>query len=403
MLRLPLTKDCSPFARKPTHLLDYSGRMPPAERSRHLVRPRKRLARGWAVLAGIAHLIRPGALVTPADISALPPSPPLDSLANDGSQGPLLQPEAHEIEEALTTRRVVAAMPGPPAGPASWQLRYWTQWWDSDTPQSGDGDQELISEFLQLWPATCGGQPPVGLDCTTFDYKRKVSIAWFNTKDKLEIPCSLAQGGIRCLNAQNPKGCSNYRIRIDCGPPMVTPAPSFSPSIAKTLAPTRWVDRSKACSGNGVTVCTTRTDACDCLCDPGWHTDDCSAYVLNAAIDGETNECEGAPLSLPLTSLMPGRQYLSCSENRTSWQSRSFLNVSLSVAPTSPVSCQLSSSDVTVATPSLTSVSFSPGDVASKEVSATSHADDTSSFRGSSIVGDVIFLFRSGCWAPSTQ
>jgi hypothetical protein len=107
------------------------------------------------------------------------------------------------------------------------------------------------------------------------------------------------------------------------------------------------------------------------LCDPGWYsqnTDDCSAYVLHTAIDGDTNECEGVPLLLPLMPLMPGRQSLSCSENRTSWRSRSFLNVSLSVAPTAPVRCQLSSSDVTVATPDLLSVSFSPGDLTSKEV-----------------------------------
>jgi hypothetical protein len=128
-----------------------------------------------------------------------------------GQQGPLPQAEAQRIFSSLSVDKLAALLPGIPVAYTSWQLPSWTGWWDSDSPQSGDGDQELVSELLEKYPLACDGRPPVGLYCETEDGR-----PWSSVKEILDVPCSLALGGIRCLNAQNPPGCSNYRIKLDC-------------------------------------------------------------------------------------------------------------------------------------------------------------------------------------------
>ena len=70
-----------------------------------------------------------------------------------------------------------------------------------DSPASGDGDEELVSTVRLMNPALCGGGEPTGIYCKT----AADDLSWESTGETLAVPCSLAAGGLRCLNRDNPQ------------------------------------------------------------------------------------------------------------------------------------------------------------------------------------------------------
>ena len=98
------------------------------------------------------------------------------------------------------------------------------------------------------------------------------------------------------------------------------------------------------------------------MCDPGWFQTNCSDFVLEAWINGSTNECQGVPMQLPLSAVLPGRQTVNCSEGRTAWNGRSSLQLSVKAAPKAPISCQLTARTPLEARPASPALQFTAND-----------------------------------------
>ena len=130
----------------------------------------------------------------------------------------------------------------------------WGGWsdWFSSFPNS-IGDEELVDSILGMNPSLCAGIRPIAIYCQTVQ-----GVSWRETNETLQIKCSLAGGGIRCLNIDNLGGCSDYRIRLKC-PTAVSTAQPTAPLAAKQTStptsPSSTPSRCEcACSGHGVHV-----------------------------------------------------------------------------------------------------------------------------------------------------
>ena len=148
-----------------------------------------------------------------------------------------------------------------------------------------------------------------------------------------------------------------------------TGAPSFPPARATLTSPPTQAPTAPpgsccppTCSGHG--VCSEAL--CACVCDPGWFRTNCSDFVLEAWVNGSTNECQGASLRLNLSAVLPGMQTVGCSEERTAWKARSSLELSVKAAPTALVTCQLTSQNPAEAKPANLPLEFSGDDYAPK-------------------------------------
>jgi hypothetical protein len=277
-----------------------------------------------------------------------------------GTSGELHETVRQQLFDSLSKEKLrayTAAHDDAKVEAVSWSFPQWSDWRDMDDPTTLDGDEELIAPGESV----CADGEPLYVLCTTVD-----NVSWAHTNETLDVPCSLAQGGVvlRCLNSQNPKrGCSDYRIRFLCGGKMTaqptaqpTALPTANPTADPTLQPVISAGVSEpctcsaGCSGHG--SCQRSETGCRCECSPGWYKGDCSSFVLEVSINGTTNECEGA-VSAPNSALVPAIQELSCSEQRSGWMSqRSTLKVGVKYdyKLQGPVQCKLTSSNNAEAT-----------------------------------------------------
>ena len=153
---------------------------------------------------------------------------------------------------AATTPATAATTPATTCAPG------WSQWMNTDSPNTGDGDMETLTD--QQKQQLCLGGQLVEIDCQTVDGIPIYSSGEIAT-------CELSSGMI-CNNADNfPIPCSDYQVRYRCecgsGPtmvptsgPSVTPyAPGTSPSNVVTTCSrsfwTAWINKDIPSTGDG--------------------------------------------------------------------------------------------------------------------------------------------------------
>ena len=283
-----------------------------------------------------------------------------------------------ELMQALRGPELQSVIPISPVEAVSSTWGDWTEWFSS--PLSVTGDEELVDVILSANPSACSGRPPIAVYCQTI-----AGVSWRETGDRLDINCSLANGGIRCLNRDNPAyGCSDYRLRIKC--PALTPAPSHAPTTrspsatprpaitrppstlppllpprpAATAAPSEIpsapVGCDGGCSGHGVCVDQLRR----CRCNIGWLPPSCYDHAISVGITADTNECQGGAVRLPMPSIVPGDQYVQCLPNSSRFVAESFVTLRLMVATTWPVTCRLGTNRSDEVSFSLSEITLQP-------------------------------------------
>ncbi len=337
-------------------------------------------------IAGVKSIIArllPGVAASDVHIELLPGSVVLRITVIKASQ-PATQLAMDGLMQALRGPELQGAIPFTPVEAVSTSWGDWTGWFSS--PLNSTGDEELVNEILAANPSVCVGRPPVAVYCQSVD-----GVPWRETGDVLQLNCSLAAGGLRCLNRDNPGGCKDYRMRIKCpapteAPTPATPAPSpaldlllgfeangtkllaktpapsttpYAPSTTATpsVTPSRPLGCDSSCSGHG--LCIDRLSG-DCRCDSGWLPPDCSEPPITVAITADTNECQGAAVRLPMPSTVPGEQYVQCQENRSSFNAESYVYIRLIVQPLGPVTCRMGTNRSDEVSLSLTDVTLQP-------------------------------------------
>jgi hypothetical protein len=258
-----------------------------------------------------------------------------------------------ELVQALRGPELQSVIPISPVEAVSSTWGDWTEWFSS--PLNTTGDEELVDAILSENPSACSGRPPIAVYCQTI-----AGVSWRETGDQLDINCSLANGGIRCLNRDNPAdGCSDYRMRIKCPAltpapshapttrsptprPAITPAPSaFPPPPAATAAPSEIPSAPFGCDGgcSGHGVCVDQLTG-HCRCDIGWLPPNCGNRAISVGITADTNECQGGAVRLPMPSIVPGDQYVQCLPNSSRFVEESFVIIRL-IATMWPVTCRM--------------------------------------------------------------
>ena len=225
---------------------------------------------------------------------------------------PISNLEVEQVLEALRSPGLQNAMPNISVMHVAAQLpplESWTDWFYGSP--SKDGNEVLIDTILSATPPVCL-TPPTAVYCQTV---RGMPSQLAN--ESLQLPCSLAAGGIRCRAKDNPwNECSSYRMRLKC----LTPC------------------RADVCSGHGVCA---DSHTRDCRCFGGWLPPNCAAEAMTVAITADPNECQGAPAAISQPSILPGLQIVRCLPNRTRWNHDSFVVIRLRAAPVSSVTCSL--------------------------------------------------------------
>ena len=98
--------------------------------------------------------------------------------------------------------------------------RYWSQWYDEDTPRNGVGDTETIEAIKQKGAEVCGDHyTATHTQCRTHKLKDQLVFDKQDTElapDKLHNPCTLTR--LECRNADQPieTTCRNYQVRFYC-------------------------------------------------------------------------------------------------------------------------------------------------------------------------------------------
>ncbi|XP_076461744.1 uncharacterized protein LOC143294198 [Babylonia areolata] len=157
--------------------------------------------------------------------------------------------------------------------PASDCVSGWSAWINKDTPDTGDGDVEMMtsSELTSF----CPGGTITQVDCQTAD-----GIEYYSSG---EILTCTTDGGLQCNNADNfPIPCSDYKIQYLCSCPASTAAPTTT-----TMEPTT------------IKVEPT-TAATNQVCVSGW-----SAWINKDTPDTGDGDMEKMTSS-ELTSFCPG-------------------------------------------------------------------------------------------------
>ena len=260
-----------------------------------------------------------------------------------------------QIFERFGNKAALSKAVGIPVEHVSWDVPSWSDWYNMDTPASGTGDEELFAAVRLMNPALCDGREPAGVYCKTV-----ANVSWEQTGETLA--CSLAAGGLRCVNSDNAQGCSDYKIRLVCP----TAAPSSSPTSEPTAVPT-WDSGGRPCSGHGQCV---GTGGCTCKCMSGWYGTECGKYFIRStAVWGVASECEGSPFSLSSVSpFLPGTETAYCTKERLRFNGSAYLRVALSEIPTDVVSCQASSTAPPQGTAAADVLYFTPTQPEPKEL-----------------------------------
>jgi hypothetical protein len=255
--------------------------------------------------------------------------------------------------QAIKSPELQTVLPIGTVADVSTTLGGWSDWFSS-APNS-TGDEELVDSVLRANPSLCEGSRPSAIHCQTVQ-----GVSWRETNETLQISCSLAGGGIRCLNIDNPGGCSDYRLRLKCPRAVSTAKPTVAPAARQTDTPTSpstTPNCERVCSGHG--SCSGKLTN-ECRCDNGWLPPNCSESSIAIAITADTDECQGSTVRLPLPSIVPGDQYAQCLLNRSRWTTKSFALVRLKVQPTAPVTCRLRTNRSDEVQLSLTQVTLQP-------------------------------------------
>ncbi|XP_041367296.1 uncharacterized protein LOC121381939 [Gigantopelta aegis] len=126
----------------------------------------------------------------------------------------------------------------PTAHPSKTCSGMWSQWFNKDTPSTGDGDTEIISPFeLNTKYNFCGNGKLTKIEC----FSSELNVTYESTGDNLV--CNLQQGLV-CKNDDNfPIQCQDYKIRYhceECTTPTLSPHTTGSPTAvppSKTVTP----------------------------------------------------------------------------------------------------------------------------------------------------------------------
>ncbi|KAL4222951.1 Mucin-5B [Mactra antiquata] len=103
----------------------------------------------------------------------------------------------------------------------------WSNWINTDSPDTGDGDREEWTKADK--DGFCIGGHITGIECITTD-----GIPFDSTGEIMQ--CTL-EGGLVCLNADNaPIPCSDYKIKYYCA---CDATPTSGPEVLSTLTPTK--------------------------------------------------------------------------------------------------------------------------------------------------------------------
>ncbi|XP_070575062.1 hemocytin-like [Ptychodera flava] len=106
----------------------------------------------------------------------------------------------------------------------------WTDWMNSDSPLTGNGDNELLYQLRKKY-SFCASEEIV-------DFKCRVDSVPFTdaslTNQNFEVPCS--PSGLKCVNSQNGNGCYNYEVQFLCACAVSTSSPPTTK--VTSMAPT---------------------------------------------------------------------------------------------------------------------------------------------------------------------
>ncbi|XP_052214384.1 uncharacterized protein LOC127833257 isoform X2 [Dreissena polymorpha] len=94
----------------------------------------------------------------------------------------------------------------------------WTAWYNTDTPTSGDDDDERVDTIRRRGLQICGGYSPINTECRDVDNHTLTfdALSVQLAGDILDEPCTTA--GILCRDSDQskPRKCANYAIRFMC-------------------------------------------------------------------------------------------------------------------------------------------------------------------------------------------
>lgn len=99
------------------------------------------------------------------------------------------------------------------------RVRQWSEWYNTDNPAGGDGDDETVNGIRKRGIEVCGGHAPIDASCRAVNQPDFIfnSLTSYAKEDSLEIQCT--NEGLLCLNnvqTNRNKSCSDYEIRFEC-------------------------------------------------------------------------------------------------------------------------------------------------------------------------------------------
>ena len=131
----------------------------------------------------------------------------------------------------------------------------WTPWYDNDEP-TASGDWEDINALRSLYPGQICNSP-TDIECqTTFgvDY----------TQTGQNVTCNVNEG-FYCINANNPSGCHDYRVRFYCTTPTESGVCSGT-AIKCDEFDSSTCSTQKGCSyESGIDICAGTASSCSSL------------------------------------------------------------------------------------------------------------------------------------------